>query len=99
MFSYVNFLTFILFMIGIFGILINRQNVLVILMAIELMLLGITLNLIGFSVFLDDFLGQLYAVFILTIAAAESSIGLALLVAYYRVIGTITLENNQILKG
>jgi NADH-quinone oxidoreductase subunit K len=86
-------------MIGIFGILINRQNVLVILMAIELMLLGITLNLIGFSVFLDDFLGQLYAVFILTIAAAESSIGLALLVAYYRVIGTITLENNQILKG
>jgi NADH-quinone oxidoreductase subunit K len=88
-----------LFTLGFFGILINRKNVLIILMTIELMLLAINMNLIIFSVYLDDITGQLFALFVLTVAAAESATGLALLVSYYRVRGTISIEHGQILRG
>lgn len=92
-------LSFTLFVIGFTGILINKKNVLIILMAIELMLLSVNVNLIIFSIYLDDIVGQLFALFVLTVAAAESAIGLALLVSYYRIRGTISIECNQILKG
>ena len=88
-----------LFIIGTFGVLINRKNVLILLMAIELMLLSINLNFIIFSSYIDDLLGQIFALFILNVAAAESATGLAILVSYYRVRGSISLEYNQILKG
>jgi NADH-quinone oxidoreductase subunit K len=92
-------LTCTLFVLGFFGILINRKNVLIILMAIELMLLSINMNFIIFSIYLDDVTGQLFALFILTVAAAESATGLALLVSYYRVRGNISIEHGQILRG
>ena len=92
-------LTCTLFVLGFFGILINRRNVLIILMAIELMLLSINMNFIVFSIYLDDITGQLFALFILTVAAAESATGLALLVSYYRVRGNISIEHGQILRG
>nr|YP_005090304.1 NADH dehydrogenase subunit 4L [Heterosigma akashiwo]ACS27122.1 NADH dehydrogenase subunit 4L [Heterosigma akashiwo]ACS27161.1 NADH dehydrogenase subunit 4L [Heterosigma akashiwo]AOR08492.1 NADH dehydrogenase subunit 4L [Heterosigma akashiwo]AOT84790.1 NADH dehydrogenase subunit 4L [Heterosigma akashiwo]AOT84832.1 NADH dehydrogenase subunit 4L [Heterosigma akashiwo] len=88
-----------LFVLGLFGILVNRKNVLIILMAIELMLLAINMNFITFSAYLDDLVGQLFALFILTVAAAESATGLAILVSYYRVRGSISLEHGQILRG
>ena len=89
----------VLFVIGIFGIFLNRKNVIVILMSIELMLLAINFNFIIFSVFLDDILGQLFALLVLTVAAAESAIGLAILVIYYRVRGTIAIEFIDLMKG
>ena len=92
-------LSLMLFTLGIFGILSNQKNVLIVLMSIELILLSVNLNLIIFSIYLDDNIGQLFSLFILTVAAAESAIGLALLVSYYRVRGTINIINNQILKG
>ena len=88
-----------LFILGFFGILINRKNVLIILMTFELILLSISMNFIIFSLYLDDLTGQLFALFILTVAAAESSTGLALLVSYYRVRGSVSIEHDQILKG
>ena len=93
------FLNCTLFVLGFFGILINRKNVLIILMTFELILLSISMNFIIFSIYLDDLTGQLFALFILTVAAAESSIGLALLVSYYRVRGSVSIEHDQILKG
>jgi NADH:ubiquinone oxidoreductase subunit K len=97
----VKFLTvsFILFLIGIWGIFFNRKNILVMLMSIELMLLAVNLNFLFFSVALDDVLGQVFALFSLTVAAAESAIGLALLVVYYRVRGTIAMDWVNVLKG
>jgi NADH-quinone oxidoreductase subunit K len=92
-------LNFIMFIIGFFGILINRKNVLIILMTLELILLSINMNFIVFSIYLDDLTGQLFALFVLTVAAAESATGLALLVSYYRVRGNISIEHDQILKG
>lgn len=89
----------VLFLIGMWGIFINRKNVLIMLMSIELMLLAINLNFIIFSVYLDDILGQIFALFILTIAAAESSIGLAILVVYYRIRGNISVELRYNLLG
>ena len=77
----------------------NRKNILVMLMSIELMLLAVNLNFLVFSVYLDDLLGQLFALLILTVAAAESAIGLALLVVYYRIRGTIAVEFINLLKG
>ena len=88
-----------LFVLGFLGILINRKNVLILLMTIELMLLAINLNFITFSVYLDDITGQLFSLVVLTVAAAESATGLALLVSYYRVRGNISIEHNQILRG
>lgn len=89
----------ILFILGVFGILLNRRNLIVMLMAIELMLLAINLNFIVFSVFVDDIMGQIYSLFILTVAAAESAIGLAILVAYYRVRGTIAIMFINLMQG
>jgi NADH-quinone oxidoreductase subunit K len=89
----------ILFLLGIWGIFLNRKNILIMLMSIELMLLAVNLNFLFFSVYLDDFLGQLFALFVLTVAAAESAIGLALLVVYYRVRGSISVEFIHLMKG
>ena len=89
----------VLFLLGIWGIFLNRKNIIVMLMSIELMLLAVNLNLLVFSVYLDDVVGQLFALLVLTVAAAESAIGLALLVAYYRVRGTIAVEFINLMKG
>lgn len=91
--------SFLLFLLGIWGIFFNRKNIIIMLMSIELMLLAVNLNLLVFSVYLDDIIGQLFALFVLTVAAAESAIGLALLVVYYRVRGTIAVEFISLLKG
>jgi len=88
-----------LFLLGVLGIFFNRKNVIIMLMSIELMLLAINLNFVLFSVYLDDVLGQIFALFILTVAGAESAIGLALLVVYYRIRGTIDVEFINIVKG
>jgi NADH:ubiquinone oxidoreductase subunit K len=92
-------ISMILFLLGIWGIFLNRKNIIVMLMSIELMLLAVNLNFLMFSVYLDDLVGQLFALLILTVAAAESAIGLALLVVYYRIRGTIAVEFINLLKG
>jgi NADH-quinone oxidoreductase subunit K len=89
----------ILFLIGLSGIFLNRKNIIILLMSIELMLLAINFNFIVFSVFLDDVLGQLFALLVLTVAAAESAIGLAILVVYYRIRGTIAIEFINLMRG
>jgi len=89
----------ILFILGVLGILLNRKNLIVMLMAIELMLLAVNMNFIVFSILLDDVIGQIFSLFILTVAAAESAIGLAILVAYYRVRGTIAIMYINLMKG
>lgn len=89
----------VLFVIGLFGIVVNRRSIIHILISIELILLAVNLNFIYFSVFLDDLKGLLFAIFILTIAAAESSIGLAILVAYFRVKGTVAVTTINLLQG
>jgi len=93
------FVAISLFFIGLCGIMLNRKNIILMLMSIELMLLAINLNFIIFSVFLDDVIGQIFALLILTIAAAESAIGLAILVLYYRVRGTVSIEYINLLKN
>ena len=93
------FISFILFLIGILGIILNRKNVIIILISIELMLLAVNLNFIVFSVFLDDLLGQIFSLFVLTVAAAESAVGLAIVVIYYRVRGSILIENLSLIRG
>lgn len=90
---------FFLFLIGVFGIITNRSNILIVLMCIELVLLSINLNFIVFSVYLDDVYGQIFSFFVLTIAAAESSIGLAIIILYYRVKGSIEILQTISLKG
>jgi NADH-quinone oxidoreductase subunit K len=89
----------ILFTLGIFGIFLNRKNVIVILMSIELMLLAINLNFVAFSVYLNDLAGQVFALFVLTVAAAEAAIGLAILVVYFRNRGTIAVEDISMMRG
>src|SRR6516162_9438151 len=89
----------ILFTIGIFGIFLNRKNVIIILMSIELILLAVNVNLVAFSAFLGDLVGQIYALLVLTVAAAEAAIGLAILVAYYRNRGSIAVEDINLMKG
>lgn len=88
----------LLYLMGILGILLNRKNIIIMLMSIELILLAINYNLLVFSVYLDDLMGQYFALLVLTVAAAESAIGLAILVAYYRVSGTITVKLINLLK-
>ena len=88
-----------LFLIRVLGIVLNRKNILIILMAVELMPLAVNINFVVFSVYLDDLIGQMFALFILTVAAAESAIGLAILVAYYKVRNSIAVESIQMLKG
>ncbi|HWD22557.1 MAG TPA: NADH-quinone oxidoreductase subunit NuoK [Burkholderiales bacterium] len=89
----------ILFAISVVGIFLNRRNIIVLLMAIELMLLAVNLNFIAFSHFLGDIKGQVFVFFILTVAAAESAIGLAILVALFRNLNTIDVEDLDALKG
>jgi NADH-quinone oxidoreductase subunit K len=88
-----------LFVIGIFGIFLNRKNVIVILMSVELILLAVNLNLVAFSAHLNDLAGQVFTMFILTVAAAEAAIGLAILVVYFRNRGSIEVEDISTLKG
>ena len=89
----------IIFTIGIIGIFLNRKNIIVILMSIELILLAVNINLVSFSVFFNDLIGQIFALFILTVAAAEAAIGLAIIVAYYRNTGSVHVEDIDSLKG
>ncbi len=89
----------IIFTIGIVGIFLNRKNIIVILMSIELILLAVNINLVSFSVFFNDLIGQIFTLFILTVAAAEAAIGLAIIVAYYRNTGTVHVEEIDSLKG
>ena len=88
-----------IFTIGVFGIFLNRKNVIIILMSIELILLSVNLNLVAFSAFLGDLVGQVFALFVLTVAAAEAAIGLAILVVYFRNRGTIAVEDVNMMKG
>ena len=92
-------LSTILFFIGLFGIVLNRKNILIILMSLELMLLAINLNFVLFSTALDDSMGQIFALFVLTVAAAESAVGLAILVIYYRLRGNIFIEQAHLMRG
>ena len=89
----------ILFTIGVFGIFLNRKNVIIILMSVELMLLAVNINFVAFSAYLNDLMGQVFALFVLTVAAAEAAIGLAILVVYYRNRGSIAVEDINLMKG
>jgi NADH-quinone oxidoreductase subunit K len=89
----------ILFTIGVFGIFLNRKNVIVILMSVELILLSVNINLVSFSTFLGDLVGQVFALLVLTVAAGEAAIGLAILVTYFRNRGTIAVEDINLMKG
>ncbi len=89
----------ILFVFGVFGIFLNRRNVIIILMSVELMLLSVNINLVAFSSYLGDLTGQVLAMFVLTVAAAEAAIGLAILVIYFRNRGTIEVEDINQMKG
>ncbi|HWX49448.1 MAG TPA: NADH-quinone oxidoreductase subunit NuoK [Roseomonas sp.] len=89
----------ILFVLGVFGIFLNRKNIIVILMSIELILLSVNLNLVAFSSALQDLTGQVFAMFVLTVAAAEAAIGLAIVVIYFRNRGSIEVEDVSTLKG
>ncbi|HHB80552.1 MAG TPA: NADH-quinone oxidoreductase subunit NuoK [Aliiroseovarius sp.] len=88
-----------LFVIGIFGLFLNRKNVIILLMSVELMLLSVNINLIAFSHFLGDSVGQVFTLFVLTVAAAEASIGLAILVSFFRNRGSIDVEDVNVMKG
>ena len=89
----------ILFTLGIFGIFLNRKNIITILMSIELMLLSVNINLVAFSAELSDLTGQIFAMFVLTVAAADAAIGLAIVVAYFRNRGSIEVEDVNLMKG
>ncbi len=89
----------ILFTLGVFGIFLNRKNVIIILMSIELMLLAVNVNLVSFSAYLNDITGQIYALIVLTVAAAEAAIGLAIIVVYYRNRGSIAVDDINSMKG
>ena len=89
----------ILFTLGVFGIFINRKNVIVILMSVELILLAVNINLVAFSSFLGDLVGQVFALIVLTVAAAEAAIGLAIVVAFFRNRGSIAVEDVNLMKG
>ena len=89
----------ILFSLGVFGIFLNQKNVIIILMSIELMLLAVNINLVAFSTHLNDLVGQVFAIFVLTVAAAEAAIGLAILVVYFRNRGTIAVQDINQMRG
>ncbi len=88
-----------LFVIGVSGVFINRKNIITLLMSLELMLLAVNINFVAFSYYLDDLVGQIFTIFILTVAAAEAAIGLAILVIYYRNLGSISVEDVNMMKG
>ena len=96
-----NYLTVaaILFTLGVLGIFLNRKNIIIILMSVELILLAVNINFVAFSTYLGDLVGQVFALFILTVAAAEAAIGLAILVVYFRNRGTIAVEDVNLMKG
>ncbi len=89
---------FFLFCLGLFGIILNRQNIIIILMSIELLLLSINLNFIYFSVFIDDIVGQVFSLLILTVAASESAIGLAIMIIFFKVYGSISIYKINLLS-
>jgi NADH-quinone oxidoreductase subunit K len=89
----------ILFTLGVFGILVNRKNVIIMLMSVELILLAVNINLVAFSSFINDLAGQIFALLVLTVAAAEAAIGLAVLVAFFRNRGSIAVEDINAMKG
>ena len=88
-----------LFVIGIFGLFLNRKNVIIILMSIEMILLAVNINFVAFSAYLGDLVGQVFTLFVLTVAAAEAAIGLAILVCFFRIRGTIDVEDVNVMKG
>tara|TARA_Y100000590_G_scaffold470659_1_gene667519 strand:+ start:11726 stop:12031 length:306 start_codon:yes stop_codon:yes gene_type:complete len=89
----------IIFVIGIFGVFLNKKNIIIILMSIELMLLSVNINLVAFSSFMNDITGQMFSLLVLTVAAAEAAIGLAILVIFYRNKGSISVDDISLLKG
>jgi NADH-quinone oxidoreductase subunit K len=89
----------ILFTIGVFGIFVNRKNIIVILMSVELILLAVNINLVAFSVYLGNVVGQIFAMFVLTVAAAEAAVGLAILVTFFRNRGDIAVDDASVMKG
>ena len=92
-------LSSLLFLIGVFGIFLNRKNIIIILMSIELILLAVNINFVSFSFFLVDLTGQIFSLFILTVAAAEAAIGLAILVCFFRNKGSIAVDDANVMKG
>ena len=92
-------LSSLLFLIGVFGIFLNRKNIIIILMSIELILLAVNINFVSFSYFLGDPTGQIFSLFILTVAAAEAAIGLAILVCFFRNKGSIAVDDANVMKG
>ena len=92
-------LSSLLFLIGVFGIFLNRKNIIIILMSIELILLAVNINFVSFSYFLGDLTGQIFSLFILTVAAAEAAIGLAILVCFFRNKGSIAVDDANVMKG
>jgi NADH-quinone oxidoreductase subunit K len=92
-------LSAIIFSIGVIGIFLNRKNIIIILMSIELILLSVNINLVSFSIYLQDLVGQIFTMFILTVAAAEAAVGLAIIVIYYKNKGTIHVDEINSLKG
>jgi NADH-quinone oxidoreductase subunit K len=89
----------ILFTIGVFGIIVNRKNIIVILMSVELILLAVNVNLVAFSVYLHNVVGQIFAMFVLTVAAAEAAVGLAIIVTFFRNRGDISVDDASMMKG
>ena len=89
----------ILFTIGVFGIFVNRRNIIIIMMAVELILLAVNINLVAFSSFLHEVTGQIFAMFVLTVAAAEAAVGLAILVTFFRNLGDILVDRANMMKG
>ena len=89
----------ILFTLGVFGIFLNRKNVIIIMMSVELILLSVNINLVAFSHFLGDLVGQVFAIMVLTVAAAEAAIGLAIVVVYFRNRGSIAVEDINVMRG
>ena len=92
-------LSSLIFLIGVFGIFLNRKNIIIILMSIELILLAVNINFVSFSFFLGDLTGQIFSLFILTVAAAEAAIGLAILVCFFRNKGSIAVDDANVMKG
>nr|YP_006665716.1 NADH dehydrogenase subunit 4L [Craspedacusta sowerbii]AEO93235.1 NADH dehydrogenase subunit 4L [Craspedacusta sowerbii] len=99
MYLELNFIAFVLFVLGILGIVFNRTNLILILMSIEVILLAISLNFVIFSFVLHSIIGQIFSIFVLTVAAAESAIGLSIMVAFYKIKGSISIRTLNLLKG
>jgi NADH-quinone oxidoreductase subunit K len=97
--NYILNIVIILFLVGVLGLVLNRKNILITIMSIELMLLAVNLNFVLFSIYLDDIIGQIFVLFILTIAATESAIGLAILVVYYKLKNTIRIDKIKNVKS